>query len=163
MFGDVVLFVFDLGLPQFDGDVGVSLPVDVCWVEVSGLAKMRRVLHFIHLEDGFSKATQKALIKSTTDNQRSEVHSSKDISGVKSKHTLHCILPGSATITTSQLSGRISQNERWDQLRIPICCVTGSTYPDDIHTDEDVYWVVVRKILEHAHVGVEAHLPGHLI
>lgn len=38
-----------------------------------------------------------------------------------------------------------------------------STYPDNIDSDQDVYWVVVWNVLEHAHVGIKAHFSGHLI
>lgn len=37
LFGDVVLFVFNLRLSQFDGDVRISLPVNVGWVQICGL------------------------------------------------------------------------------------------------------------------------------
>lgn len=37
LLGDVVLLVLDVRLAQLDGDVGISFPVDVSWVEVCGL------------------------------------------------------------------------------------------------------------------------------
>lgn len=37
LLGDIVLLVFDVCLPQLDGNIRVSFPVDVSWVEVCGL------------------------------------------------------------------------------------------------------------------------------
>ncbi len=36
-------------------------------------------------------------------------------------------------------------------------------YPDDIDADKDVNGIVVRNVLKHSHVGVEAHVSGHVI
>ena len=41
LFGDVVLLVFDVGLSQFNRNVGVGFSIDVCRVQVSGLVQKR--------------------------------------------------------------------------------------------------------------------------
>lgn len=37
LFGDIVLFVFNLGLSQFNGNVRISLPINVSWMKICGL------------------------------------------------------------------------------------------------------------------------------
>lgn len=39
LLGDIVLLVFDVCLPQLDGNIRVSFPIDVSWVEVCGLER----------------------------------------------------------------------------------------------------------------------------
>lgn len=41
--------------------------------------------------------------------------------------------------------------------------VCGTTYPDDIDPDEDVNRIVMRNVLEHAHVGIKSRFSVHLI
>lgn len=96
LFRDVVLFVFDLCLSQFDCDVGISFAIDVSWMQISRLPE-----------------------KISQDNKTGNLIMSKDI------HSC--------------------------------------TYPDDVYADEDIDGIVVRDVLEHSHVGVEAHVPGHVV
>lgn len=37
LLGDIVLFVFNLCLSQFNGNVRISLPVNVSWMKIRGL------------------------------------------------------------------------------------------------------------------------------
>lgn len=39
LLGDIVFLVFDVCLPQLDGNIRVSFPIDVSWVKVSGLKR----------------------------------------------------------------------------------------------------------------------------
>lgn len=37
------------------------------------------------------------------------------------------------------------------------------THPDNVDADEDINGIVVRNVLKHSHVGVKAHVSGHVI
>lgn len=37
LFGDVVIFVFDIWLAQFDSDVWICFSIDIRWMQVSSL------------------------------------------------------------------------------------------------------------------------------
>ena len=56
-------------------------------------------------------------------------------------------------------------------MTLCVSCIVGTVsmcsecvaHPDDIDPDEDVDWVVVRDVLEHAHAGVEACLSADVV
>lgn len=43
------------------------------------------------------------------------------------------------------------------------CKKDQNMYPDNVDADEDIDGVVMRNVLKHSHVGVEAHVSGHVI
>ena len=47
LFGDVVIFVFDIGLAQFDSDVWICFSIDIRWVQVSSLQEKYQVERFL--------------------------------------------------------------------------------------------------------------------
>lgn len=51
----------------------------------------------------------------------------------------------------------------WSQSKTAAVGLEASTYSHDKDPDEDVDWVVVRNVLEHAHGGIEARLSGDLL
>lgn len=57
----------------------------------------------------------------------------------------------------------LSSSERSMTVFSLNCKEDQNMYPDNIDADKDIDGVVVRNVLKHSHVGVEAHVSGHVI